>query len=170
MIGTTWAQVQLDLKKTIGASAYSSWIEPIRLVGLEEGIARFEVPTNFMRDWVSRNYSEQIRVHFLKIGVEVVRVEFTVPRARPVPIARIKGESPERRPRPASPASTPAATAGQEADGFQAGLDARFTFDSFVVGKPNELAHAAARRMAEAGRSPSTPSSSTAASVLARRT
>ena len=30
-------------------------------------------------------------------------------------------------------------------------LDTRFTFDKFVVGKPNELAHAAARRVAEGG-------------------
>ncbi len=33
---------------------------------------------------------------------------------------------------------------------ISASLDARFTFDNFVVGKPNELAHAAARRVAEA--------------------
>ncbi len=38
--------------------------------------------------------------------------------------------------------------AGEE---ISASLDQRFTFDNFVVGKPNELAHAAARRVAEAG-------------------
>ena len=39
-----------------------------------------------------------------------------------------------------------------QVDGLQAApLDARFTFDSFVVGKPNELAHAAARRVSEGG-------------------
>ena len=37
----------------------------------------------------------------------------------------------------------------EEVPGAQ--LDVRFTFDSFVVGKPNELAHAAARRVAEGG-------------------
>ncbi len=41
--------------------------------------------------------------------------------------------------------------AAPELDLPQSPLDARFTFDSFVVGKPNELAHAAARRVAERG-------------------
>jgi len=36
-------------------------------------------------------------------------------------------------------------------------LDERFTFDSFVVGKPNELAHAAARRVAESEKAPFNP-------------
>ena len=42
------------------------------------------------------------------------------------------------------PSKTPDVLAG-------APLDKRFTFDTFVVGKPNELAHAAARRVAEGG-------------------
>jgi chromosomal replication initiator protein len=41
--------------------------------------------------------------------------------------------------------------APDEGEILGAPLDARFTFDSFVVGKPNELAHAAARRVAEGG-------------------
>ncbi|OWJ69762.1 chromosomal replication initiation protein DnaA [Haematobacter massiliensis] len=48
---------------------------------------------------------------------------------------------------PAAP--MPRATEDGELPG--APLDVRFTFDSFVVGKPNELAHAAARRVAEGG-------------------
>jgi chromosomal replication initiation ATPase DnaA len=51
---------------------------------------------------------------------------------------------------------------------ISAPLDPRFTFDNFVVGKPNELA-AAARRVAEAPSSRSTRCSSTAASGSARR-
>src|SRR5699024_10197464 len=43
-----------------------------------------------------------------------------------------------------APSSAPASLAGEGA-----ALDPRFTFDNFVVGKPNELAHAAARRVAE---------------------
>src|SRR5690606_23747579 len=39
----------------------------------------------------------------------------------------------------------------QDADTLTSLLDARYTFDNFVVGKPNELAHAAARRVAESG-------------------
>ena len=61
---------------------------------------------------------------------------------------------PDADPRRAPPACAGAALRGADRtrrDLPGAPLDARFTFDSFVVGKPNELAHAAARRVAEGG-------------------
>ncbi|MCR9149150.1 MAG: chromosomal replication initiator protein DnaA [Rhodobacteraceae bacterium] len=142
----TWEQVCNELKKTIGTNNFVTWIEPLRLSGLRDGIARFEVPTSFMGDWVARNYAEQIRQHIARTGAAVDRVEFHLPAARPAPGA---GAAPARRPG-ARRTSAPL-RAGDEADLPGAPLDARFTFDSFVVGKPNELAHAAARRVAEGG-------------------
>ncbi len=50
-----------------------------------------------------------------------------------------------------APQSAPVVVSAQEDQLTAAPLDPRFTFDSFVVGKPNELAHAAARRVAEGG-------------------
>lgn len=144
MTNDTWGQAQAELRKTVGKNAFSSWIEPLNLVSLDAGIARFDVPTNFMRDWVTRNYSEQIRQHLVKAGAEVDRVEFVVPRVRPVPIAKVAGQ-------PRKPGPVPSPARSDEADLPGAALDPRFTFDSFVVGKPNELAHAAARRVAEGG-------------------
>ncbi len=149
MTKETWGQVCNALQKTIGRNNYVTWIEPLRLNGLANGIAHFDVPTNFMRDWVSRNYGEQIRQQLIRLGADVDRVEFTVTAAQP---AAVPG--PEPKPVPIekvtrSRAKSPART--EDADLPAAPLDARFTFDSFVVGKPNELAHAAARRVAEGG-------------------
>ncbi len=145
MTNDTWGQVQNELRKSVGKNAFASWIEPLSLVSLEGGIARFDVPTNFMRDWVSRNYSEQIRQHLQKAGAVIERVEFAVPKARPIPIEQITGAA-KKAVRPA-----PSAKTDEMAELPGAALDARLTFDSFVVGKPNELAHAAARRVAECG-------------------
>jgi chromosomal replication initiator protein len=146
MTNDTWGQARDELRKTVGKNAFTSWIEPLQMVSLNDGIASFEVPTNFMREWVSRNYAEQIRQHLVKTGLVVDRVEFSVPRPRAVPIAKVTEPKARRAPSPA--ASTP-----RNGDSALIGapLDARFTFDSFVVGKPNELAHAAARRVAEGG-------------------
>jgi chromosomal replication initiator protein len=145
MTNDTWGQVQNELRKSVGKNAFASWIEPLSLASLEDGIARFDVPTNFMRDWVSRNYSEQIRQHLVKAGLIVERIEFSVKKVLPIPMREIPGGAR----RPARPA--PVARAEDAGDLPGATLDARFTFDSFVVGKPNELAHAAARRVAEGG-------------------
>ena len=53
--------------------------------------------------------------------------------------------------------STDVAPSSSMRDGISAPLDPRFTFDNFVVGKPNELAYAAARRVAEAPTPPFNP-------------
>ena len=148
MTNETWGLVREELIKRVGRNNYVTWIEPLKFFDLKNGVARFEVPTSFFGDWVSRNFSDHIRAQMNTAGAQVDRIEFSVanraaaPAAQSAPVAR-----------PAVPASRPrAATRATENDEMPgAPLDARFTFDTFVVGKPNELAHAAARRVAEGG-------------------
>ncbi len=135
MTHDTWLELREDLRTRVGKDNYSTWIEPMTLTSLQDGVAKFDVPTPFFGDWVSRNYADAIRNHMIKAGSSVDRVEF-VPSAQRAASAR---KAPVRRARP-MPENLPAAP-----------LEARYTFDSFVVGKPNELAHAAARRVAEGG-------------------
>ena len=144
MTDDSWGRVRHELLKTLGQNNFTTWIEPLTLDRLQDGIARFEAPTKFMRDWVSRNFAEQIRQHLARAGHVVERVEFHVAAPRPTPIETVTG--PRTR-----PTSRPGPRRGEEAELPGAPLDVRFTFDSFVVGKPNELAHAAARRVAEGG-------------------
>ena len=139
MMHENWVAVREELRARVGLNSYTTWIEPLRLSSTSAGVARFAVPTGFFGDWVSRNFREQI-LHLLnRSGCEVERVEFAIDRRedRAPPAAREV-----RAPRPR-------ATGDEDLPG--APLDPRFTFDSFVVGKPNELANAAARRVAEGG-------------------
>jgi chromosomal replication initiator protein len=155
MTDETWGQVRAALLRRVGQNSYQQWIEPLAYRDLRDGVARFAVPTNFFRDWVTRNFADHIRQQMIIAGVAVTRIEFTVePAAPPANIgARPAPEAvPEpglvRAPRPARPAVPRTA---DEAELPGAAIDPRFTFESFVVGKPNELAHAAARRVAEGG-------------------
>ncbi|PIE08373.1 MAG: chromosomal replication initiator protein DnaA [Rhodobacterales bacterium] len=149
MTGNAWGQVRERLLAEIGQSHYRNWIEPLEFGGLDEGVATFIVPTNFVGNWVQRNYGDRILRHMADFA-PVTRLEFTV-----APVARE---------RPVQPVDAAALGAGSGASGADhaahredsedlpgAPLDPRFTFDSFVVGKPNQLAHAAARRVAEGG-------------------
>ena len=147
----TWGQVREELIKRVGKSNYTTWIEPLRMSELKNGVAQFEVPTIFFGDWVSRNFSDHIRGQLALSGNPVDRVEFTV--GAPDPVAAKAAAQPAV---VAAPAVQPERkvnrlrnAAGEEVSGAQ--LEQRFTFDSFVVGKPNELAHAASRRVAEGG-------------------
>lgn len=138
----TWGQLREDLRKAVGENNFKNWIEPLEFSGLADGVATFLVPTNFMGDWVGRNFGDGILHLLIKAGSPVSRVTFVVP-----DMPRIAPNAATNAPRPAA-AATPA---NDETDLPGAPLDPRFTFDKFVVGKPNELAHAAARRVAEGG-------------------
>ncbi|MGR3660077.1 MAG: chromosomal replication initiator protein DnaA [Paracoccaceae bacterium] len=138
MTDDTWGQVQDELLKVVGQNNYKNWIEPLQFKNLKNGIATFLVPTNFMGNWVSRNFGEQIRHQLSEAGAVVSHVEFSVPKVK----KKKSGKS-------AKSAVRKALKEDDELPG--APLDARFTFDTFVVGKPNELAHAAARRVGEGG-------------------
>ena len=141
MTNETWGQVREELIKRVGKHNYATWIEPLKLSQLKNGVARFEVPTIFFGDWVQRNYADHIRSQLTSAGAMVDRLEFAVGAAPTVARAAVA----------ARPAAKPARPRASEEELPGAPLDARFTFDSFVVGKPNELAHAAARRVAEGG-------------------
>jgi len=149
MIQEKWGQLRQRLLKTVGQNNYKTWIEPLEFAQLQDGVALFNVPTNFMGNYVSQNFADLILYELKAAGEAVQRITFQVaantqarPVARPSGAAVTKKES--------------AADLSQEnlgvVDALQAApLDPRFTFDSFVVGKPNELAHAAARRVSEGG-------------------
>ncbi len=145
MTDDTWGRIREELLNSVGRNNYKNWIEPLEFSDLRNGVATFLVPTNFMGNWVSRNFGDQILHQLAKAGQKVSRVEFLVPRPQKPKVGE-STELPEN-----EPAMKQAAAAKAVGDLPGAPLDARFTFDSFVVGKPNELAHAAARRVAEGG-------------------
>lgn len=139
-----WAQIQGDLEKSVGKNNYKNWIEPLKFRNLRNGVAEFVVPTTFIGNWVSRNFGDQILSRIAGEGHDVTRLSFEVKSetlengvkiVKPVKTSEKRG-----------PSVTPA-----DSNKVGAPLDTRFTFDSFVVGKPNELAHAAAKRVAEGG-------------------
>ncbi len=141
MTNETWGEIRQSLLSAVGKNNYVNWIEPLELAGLDGGVATFFVPTNFMGNWVSRNFGDLIQKVLNGAGATVSRVEFSVPN-QPKPVAK-KAVAPQ--------AVANVAVEHGVGDLPGAPLDSRFTFDSFVVGKPNELAHAAARRVAEGG-------------------
>ena len=141
-----WGQLRQRLLKTVGQNNYTTWIEPLEFSELQDGIATFHVPTNFIGTYVGQNFSDLIIYEMNTAGVPVQRVLFKVAANTPT--------------RPAGRAAAPQAVRATPqpetqddpvSDLHAAPLDPRYTFDNFVVGKPNELAHAAARRVSEGG-------------------
>jgi chromosomal replication initiator protein len=181
MSDDTWGLVRQELLKSVGRNTYTTWIEPLRLASLADGTAVITAPTGFIGTWVERNFGDQILRHLGVAGASVDRIRFEVGQSRAaetrlpgavqpgvaqpgaVQTGAAMGGSGGSAPAAtgasaamsAAPASVWPTRAARAGDGGSrdegANLDPRFTFDSFVVGKPNELAHAAARRVAEGG-------------------
>ena len=109
------------------------------------------VPTRFMRDWIQNHYAEKILAMCAEATSEseepVKRLQIVV-----VQNAIIDDEAEDE---------APSKKANQnkkiDVSEISSPLDERFTFDTFVVGKPNALAHAAARRVVESMSIPFNP-------------
>ena len=142
-----WGKLRENLLKTVGKHNFQSWIEPLRFANISEGVATFSVPTVFLGNYVSQNFGDLILHELTRAGEPVRRVQFQVGQTAPANADSRPAVAPTRR---ATMQSVSAVRASDD-DLPGAPLDSRFTFDTFVVGKPNELAHAAARRVAEGG-------------------
>ncbi|WP_239025534.1 chromosomal replication initiator protein DnaA [Roseicyclus persicicus] len=151
MTHETWGQVRGELLKAVGENNFTAWIDPIVFDRLDDRTARFHVPTNFFGSWVSQNFSDVILRHLVSAGIGVDRVEFAVVPGLRARAGNANAAPSDAAPRAEVPADRPAAgavrTGTQDLPG--ATLNPGYTFENFVVGKPNELAHAAARRVAE---------------------
>ncbi|MFD2261811.1 chromosomal replication initiator protein DnaA [Lacibacterium aquatile] len=165
--GAAWGRVQSRLVGEVGEAAYKSWLAPLSIEGLFDGVVRLGLPTRFMRDWVNTHYLERLRRLWAAEDAGVLNVDLVVvrrgavampvsatsaaPTLAPGPMAPIPASPVAKAPRAVRPAA-PAIVQAEEVttlDSLSAPLDPRLTFDNFVVGKPNELAFAAARRVAE---------------------
>ncbi|MBN8292315.1 chromosomal replication initiator protein DnaA [Rhodobacter sp. NTK016B] len=150
MTKNAWGKVRSKLRETVGEHNFITWIAPLELAEIRDGLAVIDAPTNFIANWVDRNFADHIQRAMSSEGASVHRLQIrVVPKsARPAQPQPTEGaEAEPARPLSAAAAPTTAASAGEELPG--APLDQRYTFDNFVVGKPNALAHAAARRVAE---------------------
>jgi chromosomal replication initiator protein len=148
-----WSKVRGRLRAELGEDVYSSWFARMELEGLEAGTARLSVPTRFLKSWIQSHYAEKLLTCWQTEQNKVTRIELIVRSAvlrnaavkvkEADGITRLNGF--EGRPISAGDAGAHEALGGSP-------LDARLTFDSFVVGRSNTLAHAAAKQVAAAKR------------------
>jgi chromosomal replication initiator protein len=173
-----WLNVLEKLRIEFGDAAFKSWLERLSVVAVDGGEAALAVPTKFIRDWIVKNYADSILAFWQQENPAIGAIEFVVVpgvgaalsvgaavEARPelrddaeeaepeAASARVRGPQPVRK----SVARVQSAEPDLTEQFDTSGLDPRCTFDNFVVGKPNEFAHAAARRVAESESVPFNP-------------
>jgi chromosomal replication initiator protein len=151
-----WERVRARLRSEVGEAAFKSWLKPLVLVSIDNGEVRLAVPSRFMRDWVRSHYAEHIRSLWIAENRAINAVDIVVQTA----IAEARSET-LAKPEPTKPTlSSQIRLPELSPDGndkISASLDPRYTFDNWVVGKSNEFATAAARRMADEPHVPFNP-------------
>ena len=160
-IKNEWKSVCSSLRESLGDSAYRSWLQPLGAGKIEQGCAKLFAPTRFMRDWVEKHYLSSIKAAWQKHNPQVTSVDMEVKAycsseddpVLPADSAKesycVPADSPDSITAPAALSfALPQAEAKDFSD-ISAPLDSRFTFDSFVVGKSNEFAYLAAKKVAE---------------------
>ena len=138
------------MRREVGETAYQSWFGSMTVERITGGEGVITVPTQFLRDWVRAHYADRLLALWHSENQAVRRISFIVD---PRTAQGERAPSPRREPvQPAAPSTIEFTGSSDMIDdkGLSAPLDPRATFENFVVGKPNELAHAAARRVAEA--------------------
>ena len=154
-----WQRVRSRLRAELGEATFNSWFKSLEVRAARKGVVVLHVPTRFVGSWIEANYLNRIRTHWQSEDAAIRKVEIELqpewaPAEKKPEMREQKAVAPRKSPlaAPVRPAVAPEPIA--EAHGREdvgAPLDARFTFDNFIVGKSNELAHAAARRLTEAG-------------------
>ncbi|WCT74366.1 chromosomal replication initiator protein DnaA [Sphingomonas naphthae] len=145
-----WGEVATGLRRTIGARTFDGWLKPLSFGSFdaEEGTIRLIAPSDFTAAWVRTHFSDQLLVAWRATmpAVRHVLIETGVAMPKVADFAAVPAAPPPPAPLVSQPST---ATAGGDRTGIS--LEARYTFDAFVVGKPNEVAYNAARTMAEGG-------------------
>ncbi len=129
----TWEKIQNCLYNLYGKATYNSWLSSLRFVSSSNEEVLLSVPTRFIKEWITVHYMEKILSLWQSEDKNIRSVDI-----------RVTGEEKDL-------SSNAIAKSKEESNNHSLGspLDPRFTFDNFVVGKPNELAFTAAKRVAE---------------------
>jgi chromosomal replication initiator protein len=140
-----WEAIRASLRKSVGARTFDGWLKPLMLQGYEEsnGHVRLAAPSDFMANWVSTHFRDQLEQAWRAMLPHVGGVAIVAATAAERPQLFVVESTPEPEPE--------VETAASEAD-ERPPLESRYSFDNFVVGKANEVAYNAARSMAEGGK------------------
>ena len=137
-IDVPWSKITSELKKSLDKDTFQNWIKPIYFESHIDTSLTLSVPTRFLRDWIIKNYASVIKKAYMDQGHSIDKLAILVKENndRIIPGTEVIYEDKDD-------------DEDTYYDDISAPLDPKFTFDNFIVGKPNELAYAAAQRVAQ---------------------
>jgi chromosomal replication initiator protein len=137
-----WQRLSAALKPQISADSFKRWFSAVELVEARDKSLTFGVPNNIYQFWIESNYMPALQTAIVTTLGSPRSIKFSLPSGTDAQIA-VEDPATLKEILQESPADTkPGATVP--------GLNPRNTFESFVVGPNNEIAHAASLAVAQA--------------------
>lgn len=153
-----WERTLRALGSKVSKSSFDSFFRATRPIALEDDTVVLGTPSGFAREFLDKRYSQTLKsLLAAQLGLTQINVRFVVCTAQNRPLL---GETPDGdypcdsaapapQPKKGAPISRPAARPPLPPE-LSMPLSDKFTFESFVVGKSNRLAHAGAQAVADA--------------------
>ncbi|MCI0370576.1 MAG: chromosomal replication initiator protein DnaA [candidate division NC10 bacterium] len=134
-----WQEAMSAIRERINAHAYETWFKPLTLGLIEGNRVRVSLPNSFFKEWFEEHYLDLLKGALEDLIFSKVNVEMVIPEGEggPAPVTAPPREGGGRR-SSRRPAAAP-----------HVSLNAKYTFDSFVVGSGNQFAHAASLAVGE---------------------
>jgi chromosomal replication initiator protein len=136
-----WDSIRAGLRRDLGARTFDGWLKPAEIgpFDADSGELAILMPSQFMADWVRSHFGDRLNLAWRSTLplVREVRIAAAADAPKPAPLLVLEDI-------PAAP--EPALTRDPNAPNF----DARYRFETFIVGKANEVAATAAKTLASA--------------------
>ena len=138
-----WDEILSRVQAKVNRHSFYTWFKPTGFVADDGRTVTVRVPNALFKDWITKHYSGVIAEALADVHRTDALVNF------------VASGSPEAEPPPPPPMPATGEVGGDDrlppvAPTPAAGLNPRYTFDTFIVGSSNQFAHAACRAVAEA--------------------
>ncbi|EKD33551.1 MAG: hypothetical protein ACD_76C00004G0002 [uncultured bacterium] len=140
-----WQAALAELELKLSKANFTTWFKSTFISNFENGFIRVGVPNTFTKAWLEKKYNKEIIESLRRINSGVHSIEFIVEAHTNKHEALVIGERQER---PVHEFVTQTFEPPERIEPNEFGLNPRYVFENFVVGKQNELAHAAAQAIA----------------------
>jgi chromosomal replication initiator protein len=135
-----WNDVSARLREALNETTFATWFGEVEGTSVDASTFTVAVPNDFTREWIEGHFLDLLRAAVRDAGGFERQVELAVVEQTPVAPAQVV---------PSAVRPLPLEVTERRGDGV-AGINPRYTFDSFVIGSSNRFAHAAALAVAEA--------------------
>jgi chromosomal replication initiator protein len=136
-----WKELSAALKPQVSPDTFKRWFSAVELVNATDGVLTFRVPNNIYQFWIESNHMAALQAAIVTAFGAPREVNFLSP-SEPLIELDIDGSNDGKESKSDSVRET-------KSTGSVLGLNPRNTFESFVVGPNNEIAHAASLAVAQ---------------------